>query len=85
MTWKEGVNCTLMNLADDAILGGAASSSKHRKLTRKRPSEITNMSRKEQKRPQTNVSAAGKQTRVHTTVEGTMMADPSPGARTAAL
>lgn len=49
MTWKEGVNYTLMNLADDAILGGAVGSSKHRKLTQKGPSEIRNMGRKQQK------------------------------------
>lgn len=49
MTWKEGVNYTLMNLADDAILGDAVSSSKHRKLTQKGPSEIRNTGTKQQK------------------------------------
>lgn len=49
MTWKEGVNYTLMNLADDAVLGGAVSSSKHRKLTQKGPSEIRNVGRKRRK------------------------------------
>lgn len=48
MTWKEGVNCALMNLADDAMLGGAASSSKRGKLTRKGPARSVNVGRKRQ-------------------------------------
>lgn len=67
MTWKEGVNYTLMNLADDAILGDAVSSSKHRKLTQKGPSEIRNTGTKQQKElrlGQMRASAAGRQTQV---------------------